>query len=85
MQGSSQLFKQAGNVVEGEEKAAPRCKDCGALAPRTETNFTLISSQHGWRLTFEKENGRRKAEWRCPRCWRAFKGPPNGPSGHPPR
>lgn len=51
-----------------------RCSDCNHLAPPTDTNFTLISSQHGWRLSFETdESGRRLSIWRCPRCWKAHK------------
>lgn len=51
-----------------------RCVDCGALSPRTETSYTLISSQHGWRLTLGKdEQGHRISEWRCPRCWAKHK------------
>ena len=28
-----------------------RCADCGAEPPITDTEYTLISSQHGWRCT----------------------------------
>jgi hypothetical protein len=49
----------------------PTCSDCGATAPETTTNYTLISSTFGWRLT--REGTDRVARWRCPACWRAFK------------
>lgn len=46
------------------------CIDCGKLSPATQTNYTLISSQHGWRLTLGTDSiGRRVMEWRCPKCW----------------
>jgi hypothetical protein len=48
----------------------PRCIDCGAESPQTNTNYTLISQQHGWRLAIEADiSGRRVATWRCPKCW----------------
>lgn len=51
------------------------CVDCGLLSPETETNYTLIGAQHGWRLTRRYEpDGTAVAEWRCPSCWRAYKG-----------
>ncbi len=59
--------------VEGA--AAQRCKDCGLSAPATETNYTLISARHGWRLSLDKGlDGRREAVWRCPTCWAIFRG-----------
>jgi hypothetical protein len=60
------------NDPEGEsiDNERPRCRDCGAQSPPTETNYTLISQRHGWRLVFfADESGRRIAEWRCPKCW----------------
>ncbi len=52
----------------------PCCKDCGKVSPRTDTSYTLISSRHGWRLSFDNVNGYRTSVWRCPECWKAFKG-----------
>jgi len=50
------------------------CIDCGKQSPETETNYTLISAQFGWRLTRRKaENGEFVVEWRCPDCWRKHK------------
>lgn len=55
--------------------ATQRCTDCGTTAPPTETNYTLISAQHGWRLSLSTgKDGRREAVWRCPTCWAAFRG-----------
>jgi hypothetical protein len=46
------------------------CVECRAEAPETNTNFTLISPQHGWRLTRKAlPDGRRSMEWRCPSCF----------------
>ncbi|WP_437781040.1 hypothetical protein [Sorangium sp. So ce1097] len=48
--------------------------DCGASAPKTETNYTLISSRYGWRLTRTADaNGRRVMEWRCPSCYTRYR------------
>jgi hypothetical protein len=50
------------------------CVGCGKSAPKTETNYTLISPKYGWRLSREKlPNGSYRAEWRCPNCWREKK------------
>jgi hypothetical protein len=55
-------------------KNVRECVECGTKSPETETNYTLISSRHGWRLTrsFDAE-GRRVMQWRCPNCWNNFK------------
>jgi len=50
------------------------CVDCRKLSPETETNYTLISARHGWRLRREQlPDGTLVVEWRCPACWREFK------------
>jgi hypothetical protein len=50
------------------------CVGCGRLSPETETNYTLISSQFGWRLNrYRKPTGEFVVEWRCPACWKQFK------------
>lgn len=50
------------------------CVGCGVISPETQTNYTLISAQHGWRLTRVKQaDGTVQAEWRCPRCWQKLK------------
>jgi len=57
---------------------------CGKQAPDTETNYTLISAQFGWRLTrYKRADGTLVLEWRCPNCWKEFKRSRNGatPSG----
>lgn len=64
--------------MEDEEQTPPRCHDCGKSAPRTETNFTLISARHGWRITFRKVDGLRLAEWRCADCWALSRGNAEG-------
>jgi hypothetical protein len=53
----------------------PTCIDCGASAPTTDTNYTLISATFGWRLTRRVlADGSRAVEWRCPTCWSVHKG-----------
>jgi hypothetical protein len=48
----------------------PECVVCGRRAPPTDTNYTLISQRHGWRLVIEKTaEGRRASVWYCAECW----------------
>lgn len=55
-------------------KERQTCIDCAKRSPETETNYTLISAQFGWRLTRQRSpTGDISVEWRCPDCWRAFK------------
>ena len=50
------------------------CADCGRHSPPTETGYTLISKEFGWRLLREvKPDGSVLLEWRCPVCWKAYK------------
>ena len=57
-----------------EERRAHVCRDCRTRAPVTDTNYTLISSRYGWRLTRKTApDGTFSVEWRCPRCWERFK------------
>jgi hypothetical protein len=50
------------------------CIDCGKQSPETETNYTLISAQFGWRLSRRRDrNGDFIVEWRCAECWRDHK------------
>jgi hypothetical protein len=50
------------------------CTDCGERAPATNTNYTLISTNFGWRLSRRvAPDGTKVAEWRCPACWRKHK------------
>jgi hypothetical protein len=50
------------------------CVGCGKTSPETETNYTLISAQFGWRLTrYKSPDGALIVEWRCPTCWRDYK------------
>jgi hypothetical protein len=47
------------------------CADCGQQPPATETNYTLISARHGWRLSRSVDpNGVKLMKWRCPDCWK---------------
>ena len=50
------------------------CVGCNAIAPATETNYTLISQRHGWRLTrATTSTGRKISEWRCPECFEKYR------------
>lgn len=51
-----------------------QCIGCSARSPDVETEYTLISSRFGWRLTRSKNpDGSYALEWRCPTCWARFK------------
>ena len=57
----------ADRLVEG-------CVDCRRPPPPTNTNYTLISSQYGWRLIRRRtEEWDVRAEWRCPPCWKVYR------------
>jgi hypothetical protein len=50
------------------------CVDCGAIAPETDTAYTLIGARFGWRLRYvPDETGRRVQQWRCLTCYRRDK------------
>ena len=54
--------------------SSQRCSDCGLQSPETNTDYTLIGSKHGWRLTKQKApDGSVTVYWRCPPCWAAHK------------
>ena len=48
---------------------SPQCVDCDKVAPPTGTNYTLISSRFGWRLTRASGSQRKVMQWRCPACY----------------
>lgn len=50
------------------------CEDCGRLSPPTETGYTLLSKEFGWRLTRQvRPDGTLTLEWRCQSCWAKHK------------
>jgi hypothetical protein len=52
------------------QQSMRQCIDCRAVAPKTDTNYTLISSKYGWRLSRRTDSaGSLIVEWRCPTCW----------------
>jgi hypothetical protein len=47
-----------------------KCVDCGHLAPENVSEYTLISSRYGWRVTrANAQDGRNLLEWRCRKCF----------------
>ena len=57
-----------------EPKNVRVCHDCKTESPEVETNYTLISSRHGWRLHRGTDaEGRTVMQWRCPECWARFR------------
>jgi hypothetical protein len=60
--------------MESSERKVHVCCDCKARSPETDTNYTLISSRYGWRLSRHvSSDGEFLVEWRCPRCWERYK------------
>jgi hypothetical protein len=56
----------------GDVETTPSCFDCKTEAPKTDTDYTLISS--GWRLARRQTlDGAFSFEWRCPACWATYK------------
>ncbi|HMI85987.1 MAG TPA: hypothetical protein VK550_17945 [Polyangiaceae bacterium] len=50
------------------------CIGCGIHAPKTDTNYTLISPKFGWRLSRRAgPQGTFIVEWRCADCWSKHK------------
>jgi hypothetical protein len=61
-------------MTNDEHDATRVCRGCGTVSPETNTEFTLISSKFGWRLSRSAEkDGRNELVWRCPACWQDFK------------
>jgi hypothetical protein len=47
-----------------------RCASCQKPSPLTETEYSLIGSRHGWRVsTRPTPEGRRVLDWCCAECW----------------
>jgi hypothetical protein len=63
--------KPAAKAEEEPQRPGERsCVDCGVAPPATESEYTLISAQHGWRLSRGvNSEGRTRLDWRCPKCW----------------
>jgi len=56
------------------EPPEPVCDYCGAVAPATDTAYTLIGQRFAWRLTYAvDDNGKRVPKWRCDKCFRRSK------------
>jgi hypothetical protein len=50
------------------------CCVCGATSPITQTNYTLISPKHQWRIELVVgDDGRKEPRWYCPDCWQKLK------------
>jgi hypothetical protein len=60
-------------MARDQSSAGDCCIDCKTPAPATDTDYTLISKTHNWRLERRWEHGALVLEWRCPRCWQHYK------------
>jgi hypothetical protein len=62
-----------------EEEERKTCGVCGKQSPATRTGYTLLSTQHGWRLDRMKlPDGKAVFEWNCPECWKAKRSKESG-------
>ena len=74
-------YEPSFEVSPDSGRELPRCVDCSAVAPPTGTNYTLISSRFGWRLTrLTSLSGQKVMEWRCASCYARAR----AKDGHPP-
>lgn len=66
----------AGRVDMSESGTMRVCVSCGARAPATETDFTLIGSKHAWRCkkVAAEDGALPRLEWYCPSCWKEQRG-----------
>jgi hypothetical protein len=61
-------------MANQEDRQNNFCVGCRTRSPETETEYTLISSRFGWRLTRRiDKDGAFLMEWRCPNCWQKYK------------
>lgn len=55
--------------MSDREPSERRCADCGRTSPADASEYTLIGSRYGWRLSQRKDAGGRVVlEWRCAEC-----------------
>lgn len=60
--------------MSNDDRSQQVCVGCRTRAPETNTEYTLISSRFGWRLTRRLDrDGTFMMEWRCPACWQKYK------------
>ncbi len=56
--------------MSGPPKEGRYCGACGAVAPKTDTDYTLIGAAHGWRLLRSVgTDGSLRMSWRCATCF----------------
>jgi hypothetical protein len=52
-----------------EDQVRQDCADCGCTSEPVKSHYTLIG-KHGWRSVVSTDGeGRRHAQFYCPRCW----------------
>ena len=60
------------------------CCVCHDVSPVTQTNYTLISPKHQWRMEVRMgQNGVKEPLWYCPSCWEIIKQSRAGSSKKP--
>jgi hypothetical protein len=71
---------EASKFIDESEARVGVCEDCGTNAPASDTNYTVVTSRYGWRLTrvsLVSEQGDppvHAVQWRCPSCWQRYQG-----------
>jgi hypothetical protein len=79
---SSEGGMESSKFIDETEARVGDCRDCGATAPASDTNYTVVTSRYGWRLTHgtldvnapERSEPISSVEWRCPSCWQRYQG-----------
>jgi hypothetical protein len=57
-----------------EEETERHCVDCGIRSPSQVSEYTLIGSRYGWRLTkTARPDGRPLLQWRCRGCFADYR------------
>lgn len=59
---------------DDEDEKQQICSLCREASPITQTNFTLISNKHQWRMELVcGADGHKEPRWYCPECWQKLK------------
>lgn len=65
------MFNSSDTEPETRQQSCCVCHD---VSPITNTNYTLISPKHQWRMELRaNEQGEREPYWYCPTCWQRLR------------
>jgi hypothetical protein len=76
------MTSRAPEAIEDKATTERRCSDCASLSPPGVSEYTLISSRFGWRVTKATTSlGTPVLRWHCASCFakrRSMKPVPRG-------